>query len=174
MRKKKSGFFTGSGKILRRCSIPSFSLDRKRSKKIKANAITPLLVFLTSNTNYRIVSKFNPSSLLFFLTKSFGYAQCKLHRTHLFTPLLVFLTSNTNYRIISKFNPSSLLFFLTKKVTKKSRQTLLLRSFAIPPTYGVTENGSIVCIRMVRNKDEDSGACCAATPAALCSVWVCL
>lgn len=71
-------------------------------------------------------------------------------------PLLLFLTSNMNFRVGSKFQIVFFTFFLTKKVTKKSRQTLLLR-FAIPPTYGVTENGSIVFIRIVRKKVEDSG-----------------
>jgi hypothetical protein len=36
------------------------------------------------------------------------------------------------YTIRKSFTLLSLLFFLTKKVTKKSRQTLLLRSFAGP------------------------------------------
>ncbi len=48
----------------------------------------------------------------------------------------------------------------------------MLRSFAIPPTYVVTENGNIVFIRMVSKKDEDSGAWYATTPTALCSVLV--
>lgn len=47
---------------------------------------------------------------------------------------------------------------------------LLLRSFAIPPTYGVTENGNIILIRVVRLKEEDSWARYAATPTSLCFV----
>lgn len=50
----------------------------------------------------------------------------------------------------------------------------MLRCLSGPRTFCGTNSGSIVCIRVVRMKDEDSGVCCAATPVALCSVWVCL
>ncbi len=50
----------------------------------------------------------------------------------------------------------------------------MLRSFAGPPTYGVTGSGNIVCIRVVSGKVGDAEAWLAKTPIALCSVCMSL
>ncbi len=66
-----------------------------------------------------------------------------------------------HYRMVSNILLSSLLFFLTKKVTclPAGRQRSQGKHdgsarFAFPPTCGVTGSGNIVCIRVVRKKDE--------------------
>ena len=78
-----------------------------------------------------LLSGFFPSALFFGLIQPFRSAReylffFSLRRCWCFSPAAQAIT------LFQNFNLPALLFFLTKKVTKKSRQTLLLRSFAGP------------------------------------------